>query len=112
MERLLYYYVVFGFLQIGVCVFGILGNIISAVVLTQPEMKSSVNVLLLGLALADIMYLLSRVFFNGLVVCFQFYDLADQYENSYEPFIDTAVLICLRFGEFGRFILLPKSGTR
>jgi len=104
MQRTLYYYIVCGFLQMFVCVIGIIGNSISALVLTQPEMKSSVNVMLLGLALADNLYLLSRVFFNGLVVCLQFFDLSYQYENLFEPFIYSATLACLRFGEFGGLI--------
>jgi len=82
----LYNSIVLGFLQMFVCIFGIIGNSISVVVLTRPEMKSSVNVLLLGLALADNVFLFSKIFASALGNFLLYFDV-HQYEDFYYPFI-------------------------
>jgi len=97
--REIFEFVVAGFLQIFVCIFGIIGNSISVVVLTRPEMKSSVNVLLLGLALADTLYLVGRIFIYGLTTCLEFFELNYQYEDFFETFISSPAVTCVKLGE-------------
>jgi len=63
-------------------------------------MKGSVNVLLLGLALADNMYVIGRIFINGICACARFHELRYQYENFYQPFMFIVVLVCMLLGEF------------
>jgi len=63
-------------------------------------MKSSINVLLLGLALADNVFLTSRIINNGICSCLRFYERGFQYDNVYQPFLFKPVLVCLLMGEF------------
>jgi len=99
--RWIYEYVVAGFLQMFVCIFGIIGNSISVVVLTRPEMKSSPNVLLLGLALADNMYLIGRFCSSGLHVNYWFSELElGQYQNLFEIILSKVTDVGLGVGEF------------
>jgi len=93
-----------GFVLMLVCILGIIGNSLSVVVLTRPEMKSSVNVLLLGLALADNLFLFSRIFSSGLNNVLLFFDIYD-YEYFYGPFIHPAALA---FGEIGEYTVIQS----
>lgn len=51
-------------------VFGILGNVISMVILSRPQMKSSINYLLIGLARCDTVLIVTSVLLFGLPVVY------------------------------------------
>ena len=51
--EILFEFVVSGVLLIGIGALGLVGNVISVAVLTRPQMKSSINVILVGLASVD-----------------------------------------------------------
>ena len=62
---------VFDFLLPGVLltfvgVLGLVGNVISMVVLGRPQMKSSINFILIGLASCDIFLILTSILMFGL----------------------------------------------
>jgi hypothetical protein len=111
MELTLYEYVVGGLLQIFVCIFGIICNSISVVVLTRPEMKSSPNVLLLGLALADNVYILGRIL-SAVRESIWSLEPNYRYKNLFELFLDTAAMGCIPLGELDSFIPILKLYAR
>uniref|UniRef100_T1IKP2 G-protein coupled receptors family 1 profile domain-containing protein n=1 Tax=Strigamia maritima TaxID=126957 RepID=T1IKP2_STRMM len=47
-----------GYISIAVCIFGIIANILNIIVLTRKNMTSSINTLLTGLALADMLVMI------------------------------------------------------
>ncbi|RZF41707.1 hypothetical protein LSTR_LSTR012737 [Laodelphax striatellus] len=49
-----------------VAILGIIGNIISMIILSRPQMKSSINYLLIGLARCDTVLILTSIFLFGL----------------------------------------------
>jgi len=100
METTIYYYTVRGFLQIIISVFGIIGNSISAVVLTRPGMSSAINVTLLGLALADNIYLVSRALLDSLLTCLQYFNLHYSYQHLFHPFIASPGIFWNTVGKF------------
>ena len=98
-ERDLYYYVVRGFLQMFVSIFGVICNTVGVIVLTRPEMRTSFNLLLLSLALADNLYLVTRVLIHGYVACLQFYGLSYHYDNYILPFLYPHAVFWNRLGK-------------
>lgn len=50
----------------GIGVLGILGNVISMIILSRPQMKSSINYLLIGLARIDTILIISSILLFGL----------------------------------------------
>lgn len=62
----LFDFIVYGVLVNFVGLFGILGNTVSMVVLSRPEMKSSINYLLIGLASCDTLLIIISILIFGL----------------------------------------------
>jgi len=62
-------------------------------------MKSSVNVLLLGLAIADNLFLLGRVFTGALPSILVYYNISE-YDDFYKPFIYGPCQVLLKGGEY------------
>lgn len=57
----LFDFIVYGILINFIGLFGILGNTISIIVLSRPQMKSSINYLLIGLASCDTLLIICSV---------------------------------------------------
>jgi len=74
-----------GFLEIPVFLFGIIGNTLSASVLSKPSMRSSINSILFGLAIADNLFLLSQFCLVGLAILVEYFDAGFWYLNYYQP---------------------------
>lgn len=62
----LYRFITNGILLNVIGFFGILGNIISMIILSRPQMRSSINYLLIGLARIDIALILTSILLFGL----------------------------------------------
>ncbi|KAK2584722.1 hypothetical protein KPH14_007055 [Odynerus spinipes] len=62
----LFDFITYGILVNFVGLFGILGNTISMVVLSRPQMKSSINYLLIGLASCDTLLIIISILIFGL----------------------------------------------
>ncbi|XP_046472500.1 FMRFamide receptor [Neodiprion pinetum] len=65
-EGALLEFITSGILLNVVGLFGLFGNIISMIILSRPQMKSSINYLLIGLARCDTVLILTSVFLFGL----------------------------------------------
>ncbi|XP_022178946.1 FMRFamide receptor [Myzus persicae] len=68
--NLLFEFITYGVLLNVIGVFGILGNVISMVILSRPQMKSSINYLLIGLARCDTVLIVTSVLLFGLPVVY------------------------------------------
>ncbi|KAF0773995.1 FMRFamide receptor [Aphis craccivora] len=68
--NLLFEFVTYGVLLNVIGVFGILGNVISMVILSRPQMKSSINYLLIGLARCDTVLIVTSMLLFGLPVVY------------------------------------------
>ncbi|XP_022919628.2 FMRFamide receptor [Onthophagus taurus] len=62
-----YWFIVNGILLNVIGFFGILGNIISMIILSRPQMRSSINYLLIGLARIDTVLIITSILIFGLV---------------------------------------------
>ena len=60
-DRFQTFYIAVGFLIMFVCVFGVIGNILSIMVLTRPKMHTSFNIFLVNLAVADTLHLIAAI---------------------------------------------------
>nr|QMS43312.1 FMRFamide receptor [Thaumetopoea pityocampa] len=65
-------FVVHGVLLNGIAAGGLLGNALSMVVLTRPQMRSSINCLLVGLAACDTLLIVTSVLLFGLSAVFPY----------------------------------------
>lgn len=65
-ENILFNFVTYGILLNSVGIFGIFGNIISMIILSRPQMKSSINYLLIGLARCDTVLIITSVLLFGM----------------------------------------------
>ncbi len=65
-----------------VCVFGLFGNLLSAVVLRRPKMKSTYSILTLGLTFCDIIYLLMKLLRYGLLSMFEYLEVTNTYTEG------------------------------
>lgn len=65
-EDVLFHFVTYGILLNSIGVFGIFGNIISMIILSRPQMKSSINYLLIGLARCDTVLIITSMLLFGL----------------------------------------------
>ena len=61
-------FVVHGILINSVGVLGLLGNVVSIVVLSRPQMKSSINTLLIGLVGCDSLLIITSIFISIIVI--------------------------------------------
>lgn len=68
----LYRFVVNGVLLNGIGAAGLLGNALSVLVLSRPQMRSSINCLLVGLAACDTVLILTSVLLFGLTAVYPY----------------------------------------
>ncbi|KAK4881135.1 hypothetical protein RN001_004454 [Aquatica leii] len=61
-----YTFIMSGIVLNGIGLLGILGNIISMIILSRPQMKSSINYLLIGLARVDTVLIITSILLFGL----------------------------------------------
>lgn len=59
-----YYATIHGYISLAVCIFGITANVMNIIVLTRKNMVSPTNAILTGLAVADMMVMLSYIPFS------------------------------------------------
>ena len=64
-----------GFLLSFLCVFGLIGNLLSVVVLLHKEMRSSTSCLLIGLAVSDSVFLAVELYQVGIPNVKEYYDI-------------------------------------
>ena len=70
-----------------VCLFGTIGNILSALVLRRKEMRSSVSTLMSGLAVCDTLFLVTQAISFGLYYFLHFYDIWPKYRFYWDPLL-------------------------
>lgn len=71
-DAVLFEFITNGILLNFVGVMGIVGNIISMIILSRPQMKSSINYLLIGLARCDTVLIITSMFLFGLPAIYQY----------------------------------------
>ncbi|KAH8262031.1 hypothetical protein KR038_005952 [Drosophila bunnanda] len=74
-----------------VSVLGILGNIISMIILSRPQMRSSINYLLIGLARCDTLLIVTSMLVFGIPAIYPYTGYTFFYYNNIYPFIAPAV---------------------
>lgn len=86
--------VFFEFLAYGILLnligfMGIIGNVISMIILSRPQMRSSINYLLIGLARCDTVLIITSIFLFGLPAIYQYTrtDLLFTYQYKIYPFL-------------------------
>lgn len=72
-------------------VLGILGNVISMIILSRPQMRSSINYLLTGLARCDTMLIISSMLLFGIPSVYPYTGHFFGYYNYVYPFISPAM---------------------
>ncbi|XP_016966787.1 FMRFamide receptor [Drosophila biarmipes] len=72
-------------------VLGILGNIISMIILSRPQMRSSINYLLTGLARCDTVLIITSILLFGIPSIYPYTGHLFGYYNYVYPFISPAV---------------------
>lgn len=72
-------------------VLGILGNVISMIILSRPQMRSSINYLLTGLARCDTMLIITSMLLFGIPSIYPYTGHFFGYYNYVYPFISPAV---------------------
>lgn len=65
-ESILFNFIAYGILLNVIGTFGIFGNIISMIILSRPQMKSSINYLLIGLARCDTVLIITSILLFGM----------------------------------------------
>ena len=78
-------YMVGGFLILFFCVFGIIGNILSVLVLSRTKLSSSFNIFLISLTVADTLHLIVALLVLGVPTCLNFND--GSYKNKTLPWM-------------------------
>lgn len=68
-----------------VCVFGLLGNVLCAIVLSRSKMRSTYSILTLGLTFCDAVYLLTKLIRYAVLSMFLYFDLFDGYTEVFYP---------------------------
>jgi hypothetical protein len=71
-SKILYEFVTNGVLLNVIGILGIFGNIISMIILSRPQMKSSINYLLIGLARCDTVLIITSVLLFGIPAIFKY----------------------------------------
>ncbi|XP_067643235.1 FMRFamide receptor [Eurosta solidaginis] len=72
-------------------IFGIIGNIISMIILSRPQMRSSINYLLIGLARCDTTLIITSMLLFGIPCVYPFSGYFFYYYNYIYPFISPTV---------------------
>ncbi|KAH0564590.1 FMRFamide receptor-like [Cotesia glomerata] len=83
----LFEFITNGILLNLVGVFGLFGNIISMIILSRPQMKSSINYLLIGLARCDTILIITAVLIHGLPAIYSYTGLLFDYKFKTYPHI-------------------------
>ncbi|OAD60755.1 FMRFamide receptor [Eufriesea mexicana] len=78
-------FVIYGVLVNLVGLFGIIGNTISMIILSRPQMKSSINYLLIGLARCDTMLIIISILIYGLPAIYTYTRLLFNYKFIVYP---------------------------
>ncbi|XP_076626266.1 FMRFamide receptor-like isoform X2 [Colletes latitarsis] len=81
----LFNFIICGVLVNLVGIFGIFGNAISMIILSRPQMKSSINYLLIGLARCDTMLIVISVLIYGLPAIYPYTGLLFDYKFIVYP---------------------------
>ncbi|XP_029032935.1 FMRFamide receptor [Osmia bicornis bicornis] len=81
----LFDFIIYGVLINLVSIFGIFGNAISMIILSRPQMKSSINYLLIGLARCDTVLIISSVLIYGLPAIYGYTGLLFNYKFIIYP---------------------------
>jgi hypothetical protein len=71
-RKILYEFVTNGVLLNVIGILGIFGNIISMIILSRPQMKSSINYLLIGLARCDTVLIITSVLLFGIPAIYKY----------------------------------------
>jgi len=71
-REILYEFVTNGVLLNAIGILGIFGNIISMIILSRPQMRSSINYLLIGLATCDTVLIITSVLLFGIPAIYQY----------------------------------------
>ncbi|XP_043275248.1 FMRFamide receptor [Venturia canescens] len=79
-EGALFEFITNGILLNLVGLFGLFGNIISMIILSRPQMKSSINYLLIGLARCDTVLIITAVLLHGLPAIYGYTGLLFDYK--------------------------------
>lgn len=91
-----------------VSVIGIVGNTLSAIVLSRPTMRSSTSVILLGLSIWDFLVVLTALVTYGIPRSIAFFCVKRFerfYLTSFEPILDAYLIQILGVGENQNLIL-------
>lgn len=89
--NLLFEFITYGVLLNVIGVFGILGNVISMIILSRPQMKSSINYLLIGLARCDTVLIITSMLLFGLPIVYPTTDWLFSYYFKVYPLIAPVV---------------------
>ncbi|CAG9805038.1 unnamed protein product [Chironomus riparius] len=73
-------------------VIGIFGNIITILVLSRPRMRNSINHLLIGLAISDLLVLITAILMVGLAAIYPYTGRIKLYNYNIHPFLLIVVL--------------------
>lgn len=80
-----------GIILNGIGILGILCNIISMIILSRPQMRSSINCLLIGLASCDTVLIVTSMLLFGIPSIYPYSGLLFYYYNNIYPFISPAI---------------------
>uniref|UniRef100_A0A0A1X0K9 FMRFamide receptor n=1 Tax=Zeugodacus cucurbitae TaxID=28588 RepID=A0A0A1X0K9_ZEUCU len=72
-------------------IFGIIGNIISMIILSRPQMRSSINYLLIGLARCDTTLIITSMLLFGIPCVYPYSGYFFYYYNYVYPFISPSI---------------------
>lgn len=86
-NNILFNFIIYGILLNVIGVFGIFGNIISMIILSRPQMKSSINYLLIGLARCDTVLIITSILLFGLPSIYTATGYLFQYNFKVYPMI-------------------------
>lgn len=78
-------FIIYGVLVNLISLFGIIGNSISMIILSRPQMKSSINYLLIGLARCDTVLLIISILIYGLPAIYTYTGALFQYKFIIYP---------------------------
>lgn len=70
--KILYEFVTNGVLLNAIGILGIFGNIISMIILSRPQMRCSINYLLIGLATCDTVLIITSVLLFGIPAIYKY----------------------------------------
>lgn len=86
-DNVLFNFIAYGILLNLIGIFGIFGNIISLIILSRPQMKSSINYLLIGLARCDTALIVTSILLFGLPSIYTATGMMFTYYHRVHPLI-------------------------